>query len=58
MAKTDKKKPAPAVPAVSPKSPVGPPSFDPFNVSPDLDPALTAHQTDSINKKAGHREFW
>lgn len=37
--------------------PIGPPNFDPFGVSPNLEIALTARQSDAINKKATHREI-
>lgn len=37
-------------------APLGPPVFDLFNVSPELDPAITARQYQAINKKASNRE--
>lgn len=35
----------------------GPPNFDPFGVSPNLDPALTARQFDAINRRATLSEW-
>lgn len=39
-----------------PEQPTSPPVFDPFNISPDPDPALTAHQSEAINEKAVRSE--
>lgn len=54
-----KQQPEPHAPKPEPPettNPIGPPVFDLFHVSPDLDPALTARQYYAINKKASHRE--
>lgn len=50
-------KPAPLQKNIAPPrdivaSPLSPPAFDPFNVSPEAEPPLTSRQTEAINKKA------
>lgn len=49
--------PPPVLGATQPSlMPIEPPNFDPFSVSPALDPALTMRQSDAINRKAAYRE--